>query len=125
MDVVIADKRSETRSALRLLLEEAPGVRVTGEADDRSSLVSAVRALRPDVVLVDWELADGAPSGAHDASLPADVRDAHAGVKVVALSVRPEAGPGALAAGADAFVSKTDPPENLLAALTATDVSND
>jgi DNA-binding NarL/FixJ family response regulator len=40
---------------------------------------------------------------------------------VVVLSGRPEVRREALAAGADAFVSKVDPPERLLAALHAMD----
>ena len=39
------------------------------------------------------------------------------GLCVIALSGRSEAGKLALAAGADGFVSKSDPPERLLAAL--------
>jgi DNA-binding NarL/FixJ family response regulator len=52
---------------------------------------------------------------------PADtltrLRTAFPRLKVVALSGRSEARQSALAAGADAFVSKGSPPERLLAAL--------
>ena len=37
--------------------------------------------------------------------------------EVIALSRRPESEAAALTAGADAFVSKTDPPEKVLEAL--------
>jgi CheY-like chemotaxis protein len=45
------------------------------------------------------------------------LRDYRHGLRVIALSGRPEAGQAALEAGADAFVSKGDPPEALIAAI--------
>jgi DNA-binding NarL/FixJ family response regulator len=64
------------------------------------------------LVLLDWGL-PGLPS---KALLPA-LRALCPHLKVVVLSGRPEARQAALDAGADAFVSKIDPPERLLAAL--------
>jgi len=64
------------------------------------------------LVLLDWELPDrgGAVALSH-------VRAAWPHSAVLAFSGRPEAREAALAAGADAFVSKGDPPEHLLEAL--------
>jgi DNA-binding NarL/FixJ family response regulator len=43
---------------------------------------------------------------------------------VIVLSGRPEARQAVLDAGADAFVSKVEPPERLLAAIAAAEHSN-
>jgi DNA-binding response OmpR family regulator len=65
-------------------------------------------------VLLDWRLPDAAPG----AVLPILRRMAPT-LWVVVFSARAEARDAALAAGADAFVSKVDPPDRLLAAIAA------
>ena len=71
-------------------------------------------SVRPDVVLLDWEQ----PDLSAERLLPA-LRSACPGLRVVALGDRPDARPTALAAGADYFVAKSDPPETLLTCLRA------
>ncbi|MFI0911272.1 response regulator [Streptomyces abikoensis] len=51
--VVLADDEHLVRTALRAILGAEPGVEVVGEATTGSEAVSVVRALRPDVVLMD------------------------------------------------------------------------
>jgi DNA-binding NarL/FixJ family response regulator len=114
MRVLLADDQAKVRSALRLLLEHEPGIRILGEAVDATGLLDWVTATRPDVVLLDWEL----PGSRVDGLLPA-LRKLCPGLSVIALSGRPEAREAALAAGVDVFVSKGDPPERLLAAITS------
>jgi DNA-binding NarL/FixJ family response regulator len=111
MRVLLADDDGQVCSALRLLLEQVPGVTVVGEARDSESLATEMMAAAPDAVLLDWEL-PGLSPGPHLAALKADGQS-----RVVVLSTRPEARKAAMTAGADAFVSKGDPPENVLAAL--------
>lgn len=113
MRVFLADDQSKVRSALRLLLEQDPEMSVVGEAAEAGDLLIQVRAVRPDLVLLDWEL-----PGLQTANplLPA-LRTRCPRLSVIALSGRPEARQAALAAGADAFVSKGDPPERLLMAV--------
>jgi len=113
MRVLIADDKARVRSALRLHLQERAGVQVVGEVAGGRDLLPQLKALRPDLLLLDWGLPDGG------AALLAAVRDAWPALTVVVLSSRPEVRSDALAAGATAFVSKADPPEQLLAALTA------
>ena len=112
MRVLLADNQTKVCSALRLLLEQEQGLSVVGEATEAEDLLAQVGTECPDLVLLDWELPDQA-GGATLAGLQA----ARPGVVVIALSVRPEARQAALAAGADAFVSKGDPLERLLAAV--------
>ena len=116
MRVLLADDRARVRWALRVLLEQQPGVHIVGEAVDAEGLLAQAEAGRPDLVLLDWDLpglhADGALSA---------WRTICPGSYVIALSGRPEARQAALAAGADAFVSKGDPPDRLLAAIFSPD----
>ncbi len=112
MRVLLADDQMAVRSALRLLLEHEAGVRVTVEAGDAQSVLTLLSEGCVDVMFLDGEL----PGGSMECLLP-KVRKTCPQLKVIVLSGRPEAYPIAQAAGADAFVSKGDPPERLLEAL--------
>ena len=112
MRVLLADDQSKVRSALRLLLEQEPELSGVSEATDADELLAQVGTVCPDIVLLDWEL-PGLPR--HDLLSTLRARCPH--LKVIALSGRPEARQAALAVGADAFVSKGEPPERLLAAV--------
>ncbi len=113
MRVLLADDRPKTRFALRLLLERQPGIQVVGEAADAEELLVQAKVTSPTVVLLDWEL----PNIGADGSTLSALREMCPRLCVIALSGRPEMRKAALAAGADAFVSKADPPERLLAAV--------
>ena len=114
MRLLIADRQATTRSALRILFREEPGLDVIGEAADSQGLLALAKSLRPDVVLLDWEL-PGQPA----ADLLAALSKLNGRPSVIVLSGRPELESSARAAGADAFVSMVDPPKRLLAALRA------
>jgi DNA-binding NarL/FixJ family response regulator len=110
--ILLADDEARVRSALRLLLEQQPGVEILGEAIDSTGVIDWVKAACPDAILLDWEL-PGLPA---TALLP--VLACHCpNLQVIALSGRPEARQCALDAGVHAFVSKGDPPEHLLDAI--------
>ena len=117
MNVVIADGKPEVRSALRLLLSQEPDLSIAAEAHDVVSLLAATHAYRPELVLVDWELADPRPAGARGASLPDEIAACAPHARVIVLCGRPEVRSHALAAGADAFVCKGDTPDRLIDAL--------
>jgi DNA-binding NarL/FixJ family response regulator len=101
---------------MRLLLAQEPDIVVVREAVDVDEAVSAAAFCRPDVVLLDWDLSR--PSSSRNTELTvSSLRVASPGSFVIALSGLPEARREALTAGVDAFVSKGDPPEELLAAV--------
>jgi DNA-binding NarL/FixJ family response regulator len=110
--ILLADDQSRVRFALRVLLRRQPGLKVVGEAANAEALLAQTEATRPDLILLDWEL----PGLAAVGSLSA-LRRMRPTLSVIALSGRARVRRAALAAGADAFVSKTDLPERLLAAI--------
>lgn len=112
MRILIADAQPKVRFALRVLLERQPDLEVMGEAVDAESLLSLLETLCPDLLLLGWEL----PGMAMERLVPALRRECP-GLMVIALSGRLEAHRAATAVGADAFVSKGSPPEQLLEAI--------
>jgi DNA-binding NarL/FixJ family response regulator len=109
--IFLADDELNVRQALRLLLEQ-DGFTVVGEARNADSLLGQVCTLPPDVILMDWEL-----PGLRAQHFITKIRGDCPGTKVLALSARPDARPSALEVGVDAFVSKCNPSDELLAAL--------
>ena len=114
MRILVADNQPRVRFALRVLLERQPGIIVVGEAVNAENLMALANSTRPDVILLGWEL----PGLTAVGSLSA-LRKIRSDLLVITLSGRSEARQAAFDAGTDAFVSKTDPPERLLAALSS------
>jgi two-component system response regulator DesR len=112
MRILLADDQSTVRSALRLLFEQEPEVCVIAEAVDAAQMLCQARRSRPDLVLLDWEL----PGSPADGLIP-ELRALLPDVCIIALSGHPEAEKLAMAAGVDRFVSKGEPPEELLRAV--------
>jgi DNA-binding NarL/FixJ family response regulator len=110
--ILIADHQSAVRSAVRLLLEKGLGLDVVGEAADGKELLAQLERLRPDIILLDWDLPGWSTAGLFNAFGELDCQ-----LRVIVLGVKPESMAAALAAGADAFVSKGDPPRRLLSAI--------
>jgi DNA-binding NarL/FixJ family response regulator len=110
--VLVVDNDARVRSALQTLLKQEPGVIVVRESPDLGSLAAQYKEFQPDLVLLDWEL-PGRPA----AALLFALNGCDFQAKVIVLSKRPESERAALEAGADAFVSKADPPERLLRAF--------
>lgn len=114
MRVLLADDNRKVRFALTTLLQRRPEVTIVGEANEMSQLLALLHSTRPDLLLVDWQLPGLAEAGSVSA-----LREGHPNLMIVVLSGRPELGHEALASGADDFVSKIDPPECLIGAITA------
>lgn len=112
MRILIADAQARVRFALRVLLERQSNIKVVGEAVDAESLLVQANSTCPDALLLGWEL-----PGMPIESLMCDLRKACPDMDVIALSGRLEAHRAALSIGVDAFVSKSSPPEELLAAI--------
>ena len=114
MRVVLAGKQADVRSAVRLLVTRKLGMEVVGEIADASGLWTLLQDARPVLLLLDWGLLDGGAS----AGL-ARLRAVYPSLQIIVLSGHPEARQQALAAGAHAFVSTADSPEQMIKTLQA------
>ena len=94
---------------MQTILKHELGPIVVRESRDFGSLLIEVKEFQPDIVLLDWELR-GRPA----AALLLALNGPSIKPKVIVLSTKPEVEQSALAVGADAFVSKGDPPDRLL-----------
>ncbi len=112
MRIFLADSQPKVRSALRLLLEHETELSVIDEADEAAVLLTKAKPGCADLLLLDWNL-----PGAKPEELVSALRQTCPDLCIVAISGRPESSQTALEAGVDAFVSKGDPPETLLATL--------
>ena len=115
----MADATAHVRSALHLLLEQHPGVLCVAELATGNGLVAALESTSADVLLMDSRL----PELENLSGLISTLRQAQPDLRVVVLSARPEERGRALAAGADAFVSKGDAPDELFESLSLADCS--
>jgi DNA-binding NarL/FixJ family response regulator len=111
--VLIADDRPRSRAGLRALLVLYPEIDVVGEAVDGREAVHLVEERRPAVVLMDVRM-----PGMDGLEATRLIKARWPEVKVIVLTLYTAHRAEALAAGADAFVSKGDPPECLLTALS-------
>ena len=112
--VLIADDQPRTRQSLKALLGTLPQVVEINEACDGQEALRCVAECQPDLVLLDVRMPE--LDGLQVTRL---VKTRWPHVKVIVLSMYIEYLAQALAAGADAFVSKGEPPDRLLGTLAA------
>ena len=100
--VVLVDDVDDLRLLLRSLFETYSDVEVVGEATDGEEAIVVIEATQPDLVVLDLSMPvmDGVTA------LPSIRRVAPAARVVVLSAIPPEADPGAIAAGAVAYVQK-------------------
>lgn len=111
--VLLTDDHSSVRAGLRLLLETAEGIEVIGEAADGAAALQQVRALRPDVVLMDARM----PGTDGIEATRAIVAEAAAEVLMLTTFDLDEVIFGALRAGAAGFLLKSAEPAQLIDAI--------
>lgn len=112
MRILLADDQPSVRLALRLVLRYRWDMQLVGEATDSETLATVLDAAQADLLLLDWGIFGREAAEA----LPA-LRARYPALKVIVMSGQFGARRAALAAGADAFVSKGEPPDRLWTAL--------
>lgn len=112
--ILLADDNPALRSALTLLLETRLNVRIVGEFYNMEDLLANLKRKHPDIIILDWEL-PGAPKTDRIAVL----HKAFPSLKVVVTSSQPEIAQQAQAVHADAYISKSEPPEQMVRVLRA------
>lgn len=111
--VLIIDRRSVNRAALRMVLETEPGVDVVGEAGTLTEALSLTDDVRPHVIILDLDVVS---PGAASAIRQIVARCSACVVMLMALFVDPVTQAELMTAGAAVCVEK-DLPENLLRAF--------
>ncbi len=116
MRILIVDDHAIVREGLLRLVQSEPDVHVIGEAGDGKRAVELATALRPDIVLMDISM-----PGMNGIEATRVIARTCPGVQVIGLSMftAAEQAQTILEAGAVGYVSKTDPPQQLLATLRA------
>lgn len=112
MRIFIACADTRLRVALILLLDHQPGMFVVGISDRLTGLLAQLKASEPDVLLLDWEL-----PVQKMADLLTDMQDLELPPKTIILSISPREKETIMAAGADYFITKDAPPDELLPIL--------
>jgi DNA-binding NarL/FixJ family response regulator len=120
MRILLADAQTRVRSALRLLLENEVEECVIDEAGTAAEVLYLVPTIRPDVILLDWNLPGPAGAG-----LISAVKSEYPHTAVIVMDSRPQVAEVALGGGADGFVSKNDPPERVIAVIARALAAND
>lgn len=109
--VIVVDDESLVRAALRVFLESADGFEVAGEAANGADAIALVRAVHPDVVLMDVQMPimDGIEATRR-------LTREFPGLKIVALTTfsTERVVVPMLSAGASGFLVKDTSPERIL-----------
>lgn len=112
--VLIAEDHPAVRAALAAALGTAEDLEVVGFAQDGPSAIEQARRLAPDVVLTDVRM-----PGATGIDITPRLRAGGARVLVISAFDLDAAVLGAIAAGAEGFVTKSEDPSRIVAAVRA------
>jgi len=112
--LLLVDDHPILREGFARLIEQEADLKVCGHADTPSRAMSAIAALKPDLVIVDIAL-----KGVNGIELIKRIRTAHSNIPVLVLSVQDEAlfAERAVRAGAKGYVMKQAPTEEVMGAI--------
>jgi DNA-binding NarL/FixJ family response regulator len=114
--IVLADDHALMREGIRRLIQETPGLTVSGEAGDGPQLLKLIRKAPPDMVILDISM-----PGLSGIDIAREVHARHPEVAVLFLSMhkKKEYLKMALAAGAKGYLLKENTAQELLEAIAA------
>lgn len=112
MKVLIADDQKDVRYALMVLLEHNADSYETDVADSIDELIRKTQKEKFDILFLDWELTSNM-----GASTIKHLRRASPNMRIIAMSVNPDAEAAAISNGADMFISKGENSDRLFDAI--------
>jgi DNA-binding NarL/FixJ family response regulator len=112
--ILIVDDHPMMREGLRAGINREPDLMVCGEAENAQQAMDAVQKLAPDLALVDVNL-----PGKNGLELVKDFRAVHPQMAILAISMHDESlyAERMLRAGAGGYLTKQQPPEELIKAI--------
>ena len=110
--ILIVDDSPSFRRGMRALLEIQPDIQVVGEAPDGSKALEWIEELQPSLVLLDAQM-----PGMTGVEVAQQIKSRWPQTKVILMTMYPDYRSKAIEAGADAFMTKGLPPEQLLAII--------
>ena len=115
--VLICDDQDVVTEGLRVILGTSPDIEVVGIAHDGAEAVDLVPTARPDVVLMDLKM-----PGVNGIQATRQIKDRYAGVRVLVLTTydADEWVFDAIRSGADGYLLKDTPRQDLVAAIKGT-----
>lgn len=114
IQVLIVDDQPRARRSLRALLATRQPVHNVEEAASGLEAIQRIEKTRPVLVVMDVRM-----RGIDGLETTRLIKARWPKIRIIVLSMYPDYAADALAAGADAFVSKGEPPEKLLEILSA------
>jgi len=117
--ILLVDDHTMVRRALASMLEDEQDLCIAGEAADGAEAIEEVERLRPDVVLMDFAM-----PGLDGLAATRRIKARWPEIRIVGLSMYDEADRSAamIAAGAQAYLSKTGDIDALLATIRGVEV---
>jgi two-component system invasion response regulator UvrY len=114
ISILVADDHALIRKGLKLLLDDTPDIRVTGEAENGIQTINMVREHHFDLVLLDLSLPDK-----NGIEVLKQLKTEHPNIKIIVLSMYPEDqyGMRTLKAGAYGYLNKQSAPDILTGAI--------
>jgi DNA-binding NarL/FixJ family response regulator len=110
--VLLAERRPDVRSALKLALEELLRFEVYTEVTSLDELEDKLRCRCPELLLLDWGLV-----GRKAVKALLRIRTTCPGIRIIVIDNNEESRERAIKAGADDFVSKGSLPKTLIELL--------
>jgi DNA-binding NarL/FixJ family response regulator len=112
--ILIVDDHPMMREGLRSMINRQPDMRVCGEAENAAQAMSAVQQFAPDLALVDITL-----PGKSGLELVKDLKVMLPQLVILAISMHDESlyAERMLRAGASGYITKQQPPEELIKAI--------
>jgi DNA-binding NarL/FixJ family response regulator len=112
--ILIVDDHPMMREGLRAGINREPDLMVCGEAENAQQALEAAQTLGPDLALVDVNL-----PGKNGLELVKDFRAVHPQMAILAISMHDESlyAERMLRAGAGGYLTKQQPPEELIKAI--------
>jgi DNA-binding NarL/FixJ family response regulator len=112
--IILADDHILVRRGLMRILEEKPNIEIIGEVGDGLDLLSVLKKLEPDLILLDVSM----PNLRGIEAIP-EIRHARPDVKVLILTMHKEEEYlyQAISAGADGYLLKEDAEKELFTAI--------